>query len=114
MMKTNWVRRFAAESGYTLVLLFYNLAFLLVLAVTSPLWLLRKSAADRNRDGLSERLGKLPHHIAIRREDRSLPVIWLHAVSVGEVLAISHLVSEWDWAFPGFRLLISTTTDTGN
>jgi 3-deoxy-D-manno-octulosonic-acid transferase len=35
-------------------------------------------------------------------------------VSVGEVLAISYLVSEFDWAFPGYRLLISTTTPTGN
>jgi 3-deoxy-D-manno-octulosonic-acid transferase len=114
IMKSNWVRRLAAETGYTLILLFYNLAFLLVLAVTSPLWMWRKSAADKNREGLPERLGRVPHHLAVRREDRSLPVVWLHAVSVGEVLAISHLVSEWDWAFPGYRLLISTTTETGN
>ena len=113
-MKTNWVRRLAAETRYTLILLFYNLAFLLVLAVTSPLWLWRKSAADKTREGLSERLGRVPHHLSVRRADRSLPVIWLHAVSVGEVLAISLLVSEFDWAFPGYRLLISTTTETGN
>ncbi|MGD0911372.1 MAG: 3-deoxy-D-manno-octulosonic acid transferase [Terracidiphilus sp.] len=113
-MKTNWVRRLAAETRYTLVMLFYNLAFLLVLAATSPLWLWRKSAADKSREGLSARLGQVPHELAMRRADRSLPVIWLHAVSVGEVLAISLLVSEFDWAFPGFRLLISTTTETGN
>jgi 3-deoxy-D-manno-octulosonic-acid transferase len=113
-MKANWVRRLAAETIYTLILLFYNLAFLLVLAVTSPLWLWRKSAGEKNREGLPERLGRVPHHLAIRRADRSLPVIWLHAVSVGEVLAISYLVSEFDWAFPGYRLLISTTTETGN
>ncbi len=112
-MKTNWVRRLAAETRYTLILLFYNLAFLMVLAVTSPLWLWRKSAADKSREGLSERLGRVPHDLLVRRADRSLPVIWLHAVSVGEVLAISYLVSEFDWAFPGYRLLISTTTETG-
>ncbi|MGP8252331.1 MAG: 3-deoxy-D-manno-octulosonic acid transferase [Terracidiphilus sp.] len=104
----------AAETRYTLILLFYNLAFLLVLAATSPLWLWRKSAADRKKAGLFERLGRVPHDLAIRRADRSLPVIWLHAVSVGEVLALSHLVSDFDWAFPGYRLLISTTTETGN
>lgn len=113
MMKTNWVRRLAAETGYTLVMLFYNVAFLLVLAVTSPLWLWRKSAAEKNRTGLSARMGRVPHDIAIRRADRSLPVIWIHAVSVGEVLAISYLISECDWAFPGYRVMISTTTDTG-
>jgi 3-deoxy-D-manno-octulosonic-acid transferase len=113
-MKTNWVRRSAAETIYMLVLLFYNLSFLLVLAVTSPLWLWRKSSADKHREGLSERLGRVPHHLAFRQDDRSLPVIWLHAVSVGEVLAVSHLVSEFDWTFPGYRLIISTTTETGN
>jgi 3-deoxy-D-manno-octulosonic-acid transferase len=113
-MKTNWVRRFAAETGYTLILLFYNLAFLLVLAVTSPLWLWRKSSVDKHSEGLAERLGRVPHKLAVRRDDYSLPVIWLHAVSVGEVLAVSYLVSEFDWAFPGYRLLISTTTETGN
>jgi 3-deoxy-D-manno-octulosonic-acid transferase len=113
-MKTNWVRRFAAETGYTLILLFYNLSFLFVLAVTSPLWLWRKPADGKKREAMSERLGRVPHDLAVRREDRSLPVVWLHAVSVGEVLAISYLVSEFDWAFPGYRLLISTTTETGN
>jgi 3-deoxy-D-manno-octulosonic-acid transferase len=113
-MKTNWVRRLAAETVYTLVLLFYNLALLLVLAATSPLWLWRKPASEKSREGLSARLGNVPHELSVRRADRSLPVIWLHAVSVGEVLAISLLVSEFDWAFPGYRLLISTTTETGN
>ena len=44
---------------------------------------------------------------------RGRPVIWLHAVSVGEVLAVSRLVGELDRAFPEFHLLISTTTRTG-
>jgi len=111
-MKTNWVRRLAAETRYTFILLFYNLAFLLILAITSPLWLWRRSSSDKK--GLSERLGSVPHDLAIRRAERNLPVVWLHAVSVGEVLAVSYLVSEFDWAFPGYRLLISTTTETGN
>jgi len=113
-MKTNWVRRFAAETSYTFILLFYNLAFLFLLAVTSPLWMWRKPASGKKSEVLSERLGRVPHHLALLKEDRSMPVIWLHAVSVGEVLAISYLVSEFDWAFPGHRLLISTTTETGN
>ena len=40
-------------------------------------------------------------------------MIWLHAVSVGEVLAVSRLVGELDRAFPEYRLVISTTTRTG-
>src|ERR1017187_7794613 len=48
----------------------------------------------------------------MKREPRR-PVIWLHAVSVGEVLAVSRLIGELDRAFPGFYVLISTTTRTG-
>jgi 3-deoxy-D-manno-octulosonic-acid transferase len=40
-------------------------------------------------------------------------VIWIHAVSLGEVLAVSGLVGQLRKAFPQHRILISTTTDTG-
>ena len=40
-------------------------------------------------------------------------MIWVHAVSVGEVLAVGGLVEEMRRSFPGFRVLISTTTNTG-
>jgi 3-deoxy-D-manno-octulosonic-acid transferase len=40
-------------------------------------------------------------------------VIWVHAVSVGEVLAVAGLVAEMRRSFPNFRVLISTTTLTG-
>ncbi len=40
-------------------------------------------------------------------------VIWVHAVSVGEVLAVSGLVSELQRRRPHHKIFISTTTDTG-
>lgn len=40
-------------------------------------------------------------------------VIWIHAVSVGEVLAVSGLVGRMRRQFPEHRIVISTTTDTG-
>ena len=39
--------------------------------------------------------------------------IWIHAVSVGEVLAITRLVKTLETALPGYQILISTTTRTG-
>ncbi len=39
--------------------------------------------------------------------------IWIHAVSVGEVLAISRVVEELKAQLPGWRIVVSTTTDTG-
>jgi 3-deoxy-D-manno-octulosonic-acid transferase len=41
-------------------------------------------------------------------------VIWIHAVSVGEVLAVAGLVAEMHRAFPRHRIVISSTTDTGH
>ena len=40
-------------------------------------------------------------------------VIWIHAVSLGEVFAISGLVEQIRRTFPQHRVLVSTTTDTG-
>lgn len=63
------------------------------------------------REGLRERLGLVPSQI--RRSGDQRPAIWLHAVSVGEVIAISRLVAELEAALPEYRFVISTTTHTG-
>jgi 3-deoxy-D-manno-octulosonic-acid transferase len=39
--------------------------------------------------------------------------IWIHAVSVGEVLAVLPLAEQLKRTFPQFRLVVSTTTVTG-
>lgn len=62
------------------------------------------------RAGLSERLGRVPERIV---KDGAGPVIWIHAVSVGEALAISELVSRLKAQVQGARVVVSTTTQTG-
>jgi 3-deoxy-D-manno-octulosonic-acid transferase len=96
-----------------MILFFYNLALVVAFVLTAPWWLWRMTSTLKYREGLKERLGEVPARVARMREDGGLPVIWLHAVSVGEVLAISRLVSELDFNFPAYRLFISTTTATG-
>jgi 3-deoxy-D-manno-octulosonic-acid transferase len=96
-----------------MVLFFYNLALLTAFVLTAPWWLWRMTSMHRYREGIKERLGEVPARVARMREEGGLPVIWLHAVSVGEVLAVSRLVSELDFSFPNYRLFISTTTATG-
>jgi 3-deoxy-D-manno-octulosonic-acid transferase len=94
-----------------MILFFYNLALLAALVVAAPWWLWRMATTHKYREGMAARLGKVPAALAALGRDR--PVIWLHAVSVGEVLAASRLVGELDRAFPNHRLVISTTTRTG-
>jgi 3-deoxy-D-manno-octulosonic-acid transferase len=94
-----------------MILFIYNLALLAALAAGAPWWLWRMATARKYREGLSERLGRVPARLAALGRER--PLIWLHAVSVGEVLAASRLAGELDRAFPGHRLVVSTTTRTG-
>ncbi len=93
-----------------MILFFYNLALLLALVAGAPWWLWRMATTQKYREGLPQRLGRVP---AVLAGSGKAPVLWLHAVSVGEVLAVSRLVGELDRAFPGFRLVVSTTTRTG-
>lgn len=95
-----------------MILFFYNVALLAALVAGAPWWLWRVWRTEKYREGLGERLGRVPERLKKLAED-DRPVIWLHAVSVGEVLAVSRLVEEIGAAFPGHRLLISTTTRTG-
>ena len=92
-----------------MILFFYNLALLAALVAGAPWWLWKIATTHKYREGLGERLGRVP----LFPDGRGRQVIWLHAVSVGEVLAVSRLVGELDRAFPEFQLLISTTTRTG-
>jgi 3-deoxy-D-manno-octulosonic-acid transferase len=94
-----------------MILLVYNVALLTVLVVSAPWWLFRMATTQKYREGLAARLGFVPR--ALRRRAATRPVVWLHAVSVGEVLAVSRLVSELDDALPWVQVLISTTTRTG-
>jgi 3-deoxy-D-manno-octulosonic-acid transferase len=88
---------------YTLTLAFATLLSL-------PWWALQMLRHGKYRAGLSERLGFVPQRI----QDAARPgCVWIHAVSVGEVLAISTLFRELEAGFPGVPVFLSTTTLTG-
>jgi len=84
------------------------LAFLLVL--TLPYWLVQMIRHGKYRTGLRQRFGAVPPALAVRGEKRT---IWVHAVSVGEVVASSAVIAALRQKFPSHRVLISTTTSTG-
>jgi 3-deoxy-D-manno-octulosonic-acid transferase len=94
-----------------MILFVYNVALLVGLVVSAPWWLWRMATTHKYREGLGERLGKVPERLLSGPDSR--PVIWVHAVSVGEVLAVSRLLGELERALPAYRILLSTTTRTG-
>src|SRR6476646_11797499 len=89
--------------------LLYSALLAVGLLASLPYWMFGKRRHGKYREGLAERLGKVPP----RLQPQSAPAIWVHAVSVGEVLAVSHLVAELRRVFPGYRVVVSTTTATG-
>jgi 3-deoxy-D-manno-octulosonic-acid transferase len=94
-----------------MILFFYNLALLTGLVASAPWWLWRMATTNKYREGLGERLGRVPAWLRSQCAER--PAIWLHAVSVGEVMAVSRLIEELESALPHLQVLISTTTRTG-
>jgi len=89
--------------------LLYSALLAAGLLVSLPYWIFGKRRQGKYRDGLGERLGKVPP----RLRAQPMPAIWVHAVSVGEVLAVSELVSQLRRHLPAYRIVVSTTTATG-
>ena len=89
--------------------LLYSAALALALLLSTPWWLLQMLRHGKYRAGLGERLGFVPRRLAAAAN----PCLWVHAVSVGEVLAVSGLIAELRARFPGLRIVVSTTTATG-
>jgi 3-deoxy-D-manno-octulosonic-acid transferase len=105
------------------MMLLYSLLLALGLVVSAPWWLARMLTTERYREGMRERLGHVPERLreAVRgfgsAGGKHARVVWVHAVSVGEVLAASRLVGELEAALSSggepWRVVVSTTTRTG-
>ncbi len=89
----------------------YSFAWVVALAFSAPWWMWKIATTDKYREGFWERLGRVPKRLFAANDGR--PVIWIHAVSVGEVIAITGLVRELRARAAGYRVVISTTTRTG-
>ena len=88
----------------------YSALLAVSLVLSLPYWLFQMARKGKYRAGLAERLGRVPRRIYPRTGPST---IWIHAVSVGEVLAVSSLVARLRERFPDHQVLVSTTTATG-
>ncbi len=82
----------------------------MALIVSTPVVAAADAAPRQVPRRLGERLGKVPDRLFNQVAENT---IWIHAVSVGEVLAISRVIDELKAQLPGWRVVVSTTTDTG-
>ncbi|KJU87558.1 3-deoxy-D-manno-octulosonic-acid transferase [Candidatus Magnetobacterium bavaricum] len=89
----------------------YNALYAGALAMMLPFEYLKRPESLRNR-WLSDRCGNLPSGEPGGWKSKDAPVVWLHAVSVGEVISAIPLVKKILQELTP-NVVVSTVTDTG-
>jgi 3-deoxy-D-manno-octulosonic-acid transferase len=87
----------------------YSFATIVVLVACMPYFLYQALRHNKYVGSLRQRLGYLPVSFNLDGDDS----IWVHAVSVGEVLAARPVLAELRKRYPSLKLFLSTTTLSG-
>ena len=90
---------------------FYNFLLIVSLPITSVYFLWRIFISRKSNESWRQSLGALPR-LASRQPDKKL--IWIHAVSVGELVASLPIQEELRRLQPDSTILVTTITQTGN
>jgi len=88
----------------------YSALIVLFFVVMSPYLLYQAVRYRKYVTSLPQRLGILPVSFNLDGDES----IWIHAVSVGEVLTARALLQELRTRYPRLRIFLSTTTITGH
>ncbi len=91
----------------SLSILVADVYYLLFFLVTLPYWVLKFLTSQKYRTGFLQRLG-----LVVPREGNR-PCVWLHGVSVGEILAARELIRLMREKRPEIEIVLSVTTKTG-
>jgi 3-deoxy-D-manno-octulosonic-acid transferase len=89
----------------------YNILFVLFFWLSAPWYFLKMWRRGNWRAGFGQRFACYQADIKAALGGR--PVVWLHAVSVGEVGVCLQLLRELEPSLPAFSFVVSTTTSTG-
>jgi 3-deoxy-D-manno-octulosonic-acid transferase len=90
----------------------YNIALIVMTVVLSPYILFKLLTVPKYRGGISQKLGRVRKGV-LRVLNNTRP-IWVHAVSVGEVMAAHPLIRDLRKKYPGRKFILSTVTVTGH
>ena len=87
----------------------YSIAVLAIVVVASPWFIYQAVRYKKYVGSLGQRMGYLPVSFNIDGDSS----IWIHAVSVGEVLTARPLITDLRRRHPDLRMFLSTTTLAG-
>lgn len=93
-----------------LVLIFYNILLPVFFIVAFPGWLLKMWKRGGYGTGLLERFARFK----VSAADEARGVVYVHAVSVGEVLIALKLIKAWLAKEPDVGFVLAATTSTGH
>jgi 3-deoxy-D-manno-octulosonic-acid transferase len=91
---------------------FYNILFIIFFGLASPyyFWRLRRRPADWTT-GFGQRFAV--YDPSVKQALTNRQIIWLHAVSVGEIGLCKQLISALEPRVPNAKIVVSCTTTTG-
>ena len=89
----------------------YNLAAILVVILIIPVFMIRSVREKGFVERIRQSLGIFPEHTLDRVAKKHC--IWVHAASVGEIVATSPLIKEFHREFPQTPILVSVVTTSG-
>src|SRR6267143_39585 len=89
----------------------YNIFFTVFFVLSTPYYFVKMARRGHWREGLGQRFGRFSSKIKQAVTNRH--VLWIHAVSVGEVNISTHLIRALEPRLPNLKIVVSTTTSTG-
>src|SRR5438046_1745980 len=89
----------------------YNILFAIFFCISAPYYFLKMWRRGNWRRGFRQRFGRYDAQLKQTLTNRH--VLWMHAVSVGEVNVCTQLIRALEPRVPNLKILVSTTTSTG-
>jgi len=89
----------------------YDILFTIFFVLSSPYYFMRMWRRGNWLPGFPQRFGRFDANLMQALTNRH--VIWLHAVSVGEVNLCTQLIRALEPRLPNVKIVVSTTTTTG-
>ena len=89
----------------------YNILFIIFFWCSAPYYFLKMRRRGNWRSGFGQRFGR--YDTKLKQALTNRHVLWLHAVSVGEVNICTQLIRALEPRVPNLKIVVSTTTATG-